>query len=543
MGTWIVLAVAVLLMVYAAYELVVRPAAGRQGNQNAPRSLASSLASPSKVEMTIAVHATTLIAAMSALIVVCWVVLYHWYSLPGHYATPDFAFDKIPGHFDSPILRYTTALFFVVSLCYALIYWLMQRMPTIPRKMKVTIVLLVVGVAVINLFLYPVGALDVYNYIIELKLPFFYHQNPYVTTFQNHPTDPASTFAFFLNVPLFYGPLWLYISGLSTLITGFGDTQHVLLGLKALNIVLLLLTALAIYRYQADDKRGWSAAYLFVANPLVLFEFVGNAHNDVMMAMFLIVAVVALKGKSFWAAPLLMLSVLVKFFSASLFPLFALTMAMRGWSRRSLVVASLISLILLVVLPLPFFDGGKMITGLSTGTNIAQSLNSASLFSLTREYLRQGAITPGTEALIQKIFLGIFAVSVLAVMGTVWWGRALESGLADTFLLFAILVSLLTPWYVLPAWALLALRRNDIELSYLFVATTLGLVYYPLSVYAWFNSGWPAFQVHIFQGLLLAAPVLGLFLVELGRYALNMSRVSRHAIARKAAVGIETPSR
>jgi hypothetical protein len=165
--------------------------------------------------------------------------------------------------------------------------------------------------------------------------------------------------------------------------------QQVLLGLKILNLVLLFVAAVIIYTYQDDDSKGWRAGYLFLANPLVLFEGVGNAHNDVMMAMFLIAAALALKRQSWLAAPLLTLSVLVKFFSAALIPLFVLAMPLRRWSKQSLLLSLLLSLAVVVGVSAPFWAHGKMIGGLETGTTISQDMSSTSIYSLLREYLSQ----------------------------------------------------------------------------------------------------------------------------------------------------------
>ena len=54
---------------------------------------------------------------------------------------------------------------------------------------KAGLVGLVVGPAVGSALIYPVGALDVFNYMIELKLAFHYDQNPYLVTFQNYVGD------------------------------------------------------------------------------------------------------------------------------------------------------------------------------------------------------------------------------------------------------------------------------------------------------------------------------------------------------------------
>jgi alpha-1,6-mannosyltransferase len=454
--------------------------------------------------------ATAAVVALSAAAIVSWLILYPWYSLADHYSVQYFAFDKIPEHFNSPILRWTTALFAVISASYVLTYLVLQRLDRISWPIKLILSLSTCAFITINLLLYPVGALDVYNYIIELKLAFLYHQNPYLTTFASYTTDPAGQFAFFNDVRLYYGPAWLYLSALPTLFTGMDDTQRVLLGLKVENLAFLAGTGMALYMCQRDDKAGWIAAYLFVANPLVIFETIGNAHNDIMMAAFLLFAVVALRRGSELAVPLLALSALVKFFSAVLFPLFALDMLRQRWSFRKIVESCLGAAAFVVVFTAPVWAGGQMIQGLAQGVTVAQSLNSASLFSLAREYLRLGPITTEIESAVQLGFLALFALSALLVLVAVWRGRRLDAGLIDTFLLFAVLVSLLTPWYLLPALALIALTGDRAQVAYLLVATFLGLVYYPLSVWAWFDSGMSAFDVHLFQAVFLTIPILGL---------------------------------
>jgi hypothetical protein len=472
----------------------------------------------------IALPATPATMVLSVLAVIFWLILYRWYSLFDHYSTPYFAFDKVLNHFGSPILRYTTLLFLALVLIYAVIYGLLRTMTQISRSFKLTIVLLVAIAAVVNIGLYPVGAVDVYYYSSTLKLAYYYHQNPYVVTFQAHAADPFARFSFLLGMPSPYGPAWLLLSGLPTIVTGFADVQHVVLGLKAFNLVLLALTALALYKYQDDDKRGWLAAYLFLANPLVLFEGVGNAHSDVLMALFLIAALLALQRQSWLAGPLLALSVLVKFLSAALIPLFALTMLMRRWSKPKLLLSALLSLAVAVVVSAPFWAGGKMVGGLVRGQTVTQGMASSSIFSLVREYLGQQNASVDTISSVGPACIGLFAVSALVILWTVRRGRELEPALVDTFLLFASLLSLFFPWYLIPVLAMVALRRTPLGFAYLCGATALGLVYHPLSVWAWFNSGMSAFQIHLFQALFLTLPVLAFLGLEVSGLEVRMRR-------------------
>ena len=491
-----------------------------------------------------------------------WVTLTRWYSLLENRNNTHFAFEKIPGHFDSPIIRYTALLFVEVSLIYLVGYLLIKSAPRITLPMKLGMVLMVGGPAIANILIYPVGALDVFNYMIELKLTYFYDQNPYLVTFAAYRSDPFALPAFLVNVPLFYGPAWLLLSGVPALFVGFDDFVQLLLALKVFNLVLLALIALAIFKYQESEKRGWLGAYAFLANPLVLFEGVGNAHNDVMMTLFLIGALQALNRRSWLASPLLVVSAMVKFFTASLVPLFAVVMLLGGWGRRKLAVSVLASLTVIAALFAPFWADGKMVDGLISGTATSQEMDHVSILSLTQQYLWQvrmaeGEDQPWRSALLdpqrpsaplssedrapaQRVYTGLFVVCVLLLAWAVRRGWNNESAVVVTLMLFSLLLTNLYAWYLIPLFAVIALRQQGLSMSYLFLATALGLLYYPMYVYAHFTSGWMKLHVHFFLALFLTVPMVGFLLLEAVRVAVarrTRGRRDREAAVQGAAVG------
>src|SRR3954469_19687329 len=120
---------------------------------------------------------------LAALATVGWLPIVWWYSLPANQNYTHFAFEKVPGGFDSPVLRGTLLLFLALSAIYLGGYLLLTRQGEFGRGTKLVIVLFIAGPAVANLLLYPVGALDVFDYLVELKLTYWYDQNPYLTTF------------------------------------------------------------------------------------------------------------------------------------------------------------------------------------------------------------------------------------------------------------------------------------------------------------------------------------------------------------------------
>ena len=115
-------------------------------------------------------------------------------------------------------------------------------------------------------------------------------------------------------------------------------------------------------------------------------------------------------------------------------------------------------------------------------------------------------------------------LSALLSAAAVWQGRAPELAAAETLLLLLLLTTNLYGWYLIPVFALLSLRLDRLNLGYIAVATTLGLVYYPMYVYAHFNTAWTRFEVHQFLALFLTAPILVYLLARLGLGLLNLRR-------------------
>jgi len=474
--------------------------------------------------------------------IACWVRLYRWYGLFENKNNTHFAFEKIPGQFDSPTLRWTLALFVLISALYAAGYVIIRWAPRISRKIKLGVAVAVLGPAAINVALYPVGALDVFNYMIEIKLAYHYHVNPYLETFKAFRSDSYALPAFLVDTRLFYGPVWLLVSWLPGAVVGYTDFFHTLLAMKLLNALLLALTGLTIFRAHRDDeRRRWLALYAFLANPVVLFEGLANAHNDVMMTCFLIGALVALRGRSGLAGALLAASALVKFFTAALAPLFVAVALLHRWSPRRIAFSLAWTSAIVVVACAPFWSGGQMVDGLRKGTATSQQMDHVSVYSLaqqyerrqealrltraqqntsfTRNFLATYKLSSDAKARLQRIFGGAFVVLALLLLLGVKRGRPLEAAAIDTLILFSLLLTNLYPWYLIPVFALLALRRDALGTAYLFVATGLGLAYYPMYVWAHFNSGWEKFHVHLFLSLFLTVPMLVYLLAEAGRWA------------------------
>src|SRR5687768_15377401 len=488
-----------------------------------------------------------------------WGLFAWWYSLPANETNTHFAFEKIPGGFASPILRGTLLLFLMLGAIYAGGYLLISRQERLSQGAKVAIVASICLPAVANLFVYPVGALDVFNYMIELKLAYGYGENPYLVTFAGYRDDPFALPAFLVDVPLFYGPVWLIAYGLPVALVGFQSIIGLLGALKLFNLGLLALTGLVIYRSHEDDRAGWLGVYLFLANPLVLFEGVGNAHNDVLMTLFLIAALVAFRRKSVIAGPTFALSALVKLFTIVLAPLLLAVMLRDRWGWRRFALAGSLALLVVVVSVTPFWADGAMIDGFREGTAKSQEMNHVSVLSLAQQAVSTRSVSSGLaplfatgsgsksspfvnssprpawqsnplsrmpsiaarKALITQICVAVFVALALGIALATARGRVMESGVVDTLMLFSLLVTNLYPWYLMPMVASLALWQNRRGLAYIFAGTTLGLAYYPAYVYARFGSGWDELTLHLFLALFLTVPMLCYLIAGVGGFVVR----------------------
>jgi Gpi18-like mannosyltransferase len=237
-----------------------------------------------------------------------------------------------------------------------------------------------------------------------------------------------------------------------------------------------------------------------------------------------VAAALALQRRSLLAGPLLMTAALVKPFAIVLAPVLIAAALHDRWPLRRIAATLAWALILAVLLIAPFWANGQMLDNLRYSLERSQIYNSASPYSLVREFLRDRDASEAVIEWVRRGGLALFGLLTLAISWRVWKGRAVEPALADVMFLFMLLVSLLYPWYLIPLIALLALRPDRPALTYIFVGTTLGLLYHSLTLWAWFRGGFSAMQIHLIEAIALTLPVLALLAVELVRAGLDYRR-------------------
>jgi 4-amino-4-deoxy-L-arabinose transferase-like glycosyltransferase len=236
--------------------------------------------------------------------------------------------------------------------------------------------------------------------------------------------------------------------------------RHVL-ALKILAALAYMGCAWLVYRIVQQHSQAWAivGTVAFAWSPLTLLESVQNGHNDIVMVLFLLMAVWTL-GQTSRRLPcgvarllsclFLALSVLVKFVTIIAVPFFLIGMVkdQKGWLRRlglmlgyGAVVAVLVACGLL-----PLWPGWRIWAVVQAGGKAGRSLLALLVFGLEDSL----GVNPAFD-LSLKVVLGLFGLIYLCCLGwfLIRFGQAslpVPTNLLPSLVSFFVLF-----WYVLLA--------------------------------------------------------------------------------------------
>lgn len=339
-------------------------------------------------------------------------------------------------------------------------------------------------------FVYPITAIDIFNYIAQSLILVQYHADPTIMPAAHYAHDPLMALSGgWGRVGAPYGPLGIMIDALPTLISGRNILANLLL-LKLLFSSLFLVEAFLVYKIVSRFAPEYAlSGALFVAwNPLVLFECSVNGHNDIAMMLFVLLAVLALlEDRPVFALVSLTASALIKSATVILIPLFFMYSMMHQSTHRErfrfAILTCLSSLAYVCVIYIPFWHGIETFQHfLSQDQYYLDSLSSvlANLFSMS--------ITHEQAKLLGRVlFLPFYAYAL-------WLSRrSLPDLLCGcflcTFFLLAFATSYFEVWYVLwPIVLVSLLPRRPERLATLLLAcgATLSAAVYS---YLWGRLG------------------------------------------------------
>jgi hypothetical protein len=168
---------------------------------------------------------------------------------------------------------------------------------------------------------YPATSVDLYDYLFRGRMLARYSANTFVHVPQDFYTDALFDYAAWRRAVTAYGPLWEGLSwltarlagerpgapmmsapfispGLGTVFSGYtpaalAELLRLMLAFKGLAALGFLLCGAAIWGAlgRIAPERRQLGLYLWLWNPLALWESAGAGHNDAWMALFIVLAV------------------------------------------------------------------------------------------------------------------------------------------------------------------------------------------------------------------------------------------------------------
>ena len=376
-----------------------------------------------------------------------------------------------------PALALFAVLLVVASAVAALALPICRRDPGPDRR---HLALALGGAALLGLTLLLLPSLpsgDVFSYILYGRIGVVHHANPLTVAPSAFPGDHFLPLVYWSGVRSVYGPVWLLVSALVTLIAealGGALATYVLL-FKLLGLGAHLANAALIWAIlsRVAPRRRLLGTLLYAWNPLCLLEFCASAHNDALMLTFALLGIYCLvRG---WELPALVsfgLSIATKYVLVALAPLYLALVyrqaRARGASVRDAAIGvswrAALVLGVVAVTALPYWAGPATL-GSILYSPPAQQLDNSLIDALSwpLRAVVQLVVSRHTAAGIVDTALKVIGLLAFALL----WLRELRrvrdfdgmlAGWATVLLGYVLLASgWFWPWYVTWSVAIVAL--------------------------------------------------------------------------------------
>ena len=201
------------------------------------------------------------------------------------------------GYYHRPVATLFYLLFLIIAFCFFIfnLYLFYKSKVGINYLISCTLI----NTAIL-IFAYPFLSSDLFNYLFDAKIILVYHVSPYIHKPLDFPTDEWLRFMRWTHRYSPYGPLWLLMSLIPAGL-GFGKFILNFFAFKIFISLFHLINSFLIFKIltKLNLKFSTFGTAFYALNPLFLIEGVANAHNDVVLATFIILPLYFLVNKKF----------------------------------------------------------------------------------------------------------------------------------------------------------------------------------------------------------------------------------------------------
>lgn len=351
-------------------------------------------------------------------------------------------------------------------------------------------------------------ARDMFQYGLYGRLVTVYDVNPYSISLGvfSHDLFQQGIVGGLAGVPTLSisGPIWIDLC-IPVALLAHGSIASVLMDFRLLGLIAHLANAILIWTILAKLKPEMrlSATILYSWNPLVLLMSISGMHQEVVVVLFLLLAILLFQRRSpMLAWVFLLLSALISLVGLLLLPLFVPLLVREartlqgGWGRRFFwwLMMGTVTVAVIVLAYLPYWQNGGLGNILAnlrqvflqdTATN---SLDAALIhLPITLPSAISWLVEPHHWTIIAAVTVGLLLVLSLWLVDTIPFVVMMSS-----WVMLALLVLLPTfwPWYLLVPLALSLCSANTrtILLAQLLIVGALVSYYYWLWQPVWLSQ-------------------------------------------------------
>lgn len=353
----------------------------------------------------------------------------------------------------------------------------------------------------VTLFIiWPTGSEDVIGYISLSRIVSEHNLNPYIVPYStlNHDNLYYIVNNYWASQTCLYGPPFVLIGSAITFIAGNNFVLNVFL-FKLFFLIINLLNCFLIYKITKKKV----ALILYAWNPLILYEFANNGHNDSLVIFFLLLSIFYFlknpnKIKYFSIALFfILMSVLIKFITLVLVPIFFLVSFLKSKriiSKTYLTLASFFIIsFTLIIFYLPFWDKKIFNRVFGQANFVPPNFLGASPFIRFNSYIAKltdySLLSSEQIILLGKIIFILFYLLIIYLIlknNNLKYQDVYKYFSLSLFFLFLLVFTWLMPWYFTILITMLIInyaQEHDKFSKRLYYIMLIAFTFYGISYY------------------------------------------------------------
>lgn len=402
--------------------------------------------------------------------------------------------------YDAPIARTTQTILYIILLAsLTILYFIILKNRKEMFQNTKKMFLFIAIIAIIFIAVLPFTSSDIFYYLGVGRLDSTYHQNPYYTTIKEFvnqennqeylqtdsvlATGNSNTWA---DTTVVYGPVWTLICKTIASLS-FGNIDIGLLLFKIANMLVHLINCYFIYKI--SHKKIFTLIYGL--NPLILIEGIACVHNDIWVALFILMALYffAKKKNLIGTVTCLALATAIKYFAIIILPFLIIYYFRKEEPSKRLKKCIQYGILFLVILAIPYLFYIRDLQVLS-GLFVQQEKLAKSFYIILTEYFKEPKVEVGT---VNHLLLGIFVIIYFftcVILLNKKQIRLREEIRKANYFIMAFLFLLITnfqPWYIIWLFPLLMWQKAE---DILWIPQIAIITEFANSIFLTYGEGW-----------------------------------------------------